>query len=166
MLRHKWNYLWNGIIYFKSDSFITFIQYGLGLSMKEDACHVLQAVRVYHPLAIDSQPHTQSISPILTRTTAACGIPSPPTIPRVGLKTSSTSSLERRRKISHLILRKIICALSKSKRVGKLFARRMYLAAIAKGFDGWLCTLDSFMAAQWKLLIMNDNISISLTLLV
>lgn len=134
--------------------------------MKEDTCHVLQVVRVYHPLAIDSQPHTQNISPILTRTTAACGIPSPPTIPRAGLETSSPSSLERRRKISCLILRKIICALSKSKHVGKLFARRMYLAAIAKGFDGWLCTLDSFMAAQWKLLIMNDNISISLTLLV
>lgn len=66
-------------------------------------------------------------------------------------------------KISCLIQRKIICALSESKHVGKLFARRMYLAAIAKGFDGCICALESFMAAHWKLLIMNDNIYISLT---
>lgn len=66
-------------------------------------------------------------------------------------------------KISCLIQRKIICALGKSKHVGKLFVRRMYLAAIARGFDGCICALDCFMAPQWKLLIMNDNIYISIT---
>lgn len=119
-------------------------------------------VRVYQPSPIDSQPHTQKAGTVLVRTTAACGIPSPSTTPEVGLKTSSTSSMERMSKISRLIQTKIICALSKSKHVGKLFARRMYLVAIAKGFDGCICALDSFMAAQWKLLIMN-NIYISLT---
>lgn len=118
---------------------------------------------MYRPSPVDSQPHTQKGSTVLARTTVAHGTPSPPTTPQVGLKTSSASSLERTSKISRLIQRKIICALSKSKHVGKLFARRMYLAAIAKGFDGCICALDGFMAAQWKLLIMNDNIYVSLT---
>lgn len=130
---------------------------------KEEVCRVLQVVRVYQPSPIDLQPCTQKAGTVLTRMFAACGIPSPSATPQVGLKTSSTSSLERMSKISRLIQRKIICALSKSKHVGKLFARRTYLAAIAKGFDGCICALDSFIAVQWKLLIMNDNIYISLT---
>lgn len=89
------------------------------------------------------------------KTAVACGIPSP----QVGLKTSSTSFVQRMSKISCLIWRKIICALSKSKHVGKLFARRMYLVAVAKGSDGCLWAVDSFMAAQWKLLLMSNTYS-------
>lgn len=92
----------------------------------------------------------------------ACSIPFPSTAPQACLRTSSTSSLKRMSKISCPIQGKIICALSNSKHVGKLFARRMYLVAIAKGFDGCIRTLDSFMAVQWKLLIMS-NMYISLT---
>lgn len=126
-------------------------------------CHLLSWGCPIPNASICSPAHRKA-GTVLRRTTTAvpCGISSPPATPRVCLKTSSISSLERMSKISCLIQRKIICALSKSKHVGKLFVRRMYLAAIARGFDGCICALDCFMAPQWKLLIMNDNIYISI----